>query len=583
MDHVLGRLFGRVAVLAVGHLAVVVDHLPEGDRGRAQRGGIEVVEVAAGDAHEPLEPVAVGQGPFAPALAAEEAEDLAREVAETALPEDVRIAVEGMGRIVALAGADGVGGVDEVAPRAEEALDLGQVLRPAGQFELLGRADHVGPAAQPAPPLHEIALGVLLDAGGIPALGVGVHVLVVVVEGGHVAEFLDAAHGVGQGLVAAALGIGREGVGMAAVVAAFGPAADHEEAFRDAQIPAQMLGDARGLVEGPAHLRRLLGGAVLVHPPRQAGPELHVGGAGQQPGVGLAADLLREGDGQALGRRQVAVGGGDRVPVPRAERGEPDAAGGAAEEDGGGQELARVGQFRAQFGEGIGVVPVQDQGRTPLHQPQHVHVAALVVGGAEGALEGHTAVGRDQQPLAAGHERIAPVGCQDAQGVAQHADVPEALARILEFEGVPGVAQREGHGRALRRGQAQTFRRRLVADEAAREGRRRARRRGALGRPADSGARVHERPAPGARLHVYGESAAGQSNGLCMHGDHSQRSDEGEETKRHGSGHGGIPRDAVVGNRTIGTQTALGNRRGRRSRAVPLWPEPAGVPPGRPE
>ena len=131
MRHVLGRLVGRVSVLAVAGLAVVVDHLPERDHLGPEALGLEVVEGLARHAHQPLEEVAVRQGPLAPALAAEEAEELPGFVAQTDLPGDVVVAADRVLGVEALPRPDGVGRVDEVGPRTEEPLDLGEVLRAA--------------------------------------------------------------------------------------------------------------------------------------------------------------------------------------------------------------------------------------------------------------------------------------------------------------------------------------------------------------------------------------------------------------------------------------------------------------------
>ena len=80
-EQVVGDVIGRTArvvtVLAVADLAVVIDHFPEGNHDGAQGFGLQVVIGPPGDADQPLEEVAVGQGPLATALAAEEAERLA--------------------------------------------------------------------------------------------------------------------------------------------------------------------------------------------------------------------------------------------------------------------------------------------------------------------------------------------------------------------------------------------------------------------------------------------------------------------------------------------------------------------------
>ncbi len=293
----------------------MIHHLPEGNHRRAEFRRVEVVEVLPRHARKPLEEVAVRQGPFPAALAAEDSEQLPGFVAQADLPGDVVVAADRMIRIGALARTDGIRRVDEVAPRSEQPLDLRQVLRPHGQFDLLRRADHVRPAAQPPPALDQGAVGLLLDHRRIPALRVAVHVLVVVVQAGHVVERLDPPHRVGQCLVSTTLRVGGQVVGMPAVVASLGPAADHEQAAADPHVAMQVLGDRRGLVERPPHADRLLGGALLVHPPRQARPELEVGSADHPFHVRVPLDLLTQRHRLAFLLGNAAVAGGQRVPV----------------------------------------------------------------------------------------------------------------------------------------------------------------------------------------------------------------------------------------------------------------------------
>ena len=106
-------------------------------------------------------------------------------------------------------GPDGVGRVDEIALGLEEPADLRQVLRPHSQFQLLGCAHHPRAAPEPASTFLRVSGAVLFDIAQVKTLGVGVHVLHVIVKAAHVAEFLNTADGVGKGLIAAALGVGR--------------------------------------------------------------------------------------------------------------------------------------------------------------------------------------------------------------------------------------------------------------------------------------------------------------------------------------------------------------------------------------
>jgi hypothetical protein len=89
MRYVLRRLVGRVFVLAVARLAIVIDHLPERDHVGSEALRLEVVKGLSHHAHQPFEEVAMRQGPLPPALAAEQAKQLAGFVAQTNLPGDV--------------------------------------------------------------------------------------------------------------------------------------------------------------------------------------------------------------------------------------------------------------------------------------------------------------------------------------------------------------------------------------------------------------------------------------------------------------------------------------------------------------
>ena len=151
---------------------------------------------------------------------------------------------------------------------------------------------------------------------GIPALGVAVHVLVVVVQAGDVAEGLDPPHRRGQALVAAALGIGRQVVGMPAVVAALGPAADDEQAAAKCRGPFAGV-RRRAAASSNVQWTRTDSSLVLSSFIRRARQvqSFTFAAPDEQLRVRIAADLLPQRHGQPLLLGHSPIAGGHRVPV----------------------------------------------------------------------------------------------------------------------------------------------------------------------------------------------------------------------------------------------------------------------------
>jgi len=443
---VLPRLLSAVAVLAVADLAVVIDHLEERNHGRAQLLGLEVVVVPPAYADQSFEEVAVGQRPLAPALAAEEAEHISRVVAQADFPRDIVVASDRMVRVEAFPRPDGVRRVDEVAPGRKKLANRRQVLGPLGQLQLLRRTDHVGPAAQPAPAGDQGAVAVLLDESRVPALGVPVHVLHVVVQTGDVIQCLHAPDRIGQRLVAATLGVGRKVVGVPAVVAALGPAAHHEEATVELHVVVQVFGNPGRLVKRPADLDRLLSGAVLVHPARQTGPQLGVRCADHSFEVLVPLDLLAQRCREPPLAGVLPVRSRDVVPIAASQGHQPQDLGAAPHLERR-RQLAALGlPFRdrtLQFGKHVGIVPRHDQRRASLDQAQHVHVAALVVRGAEGLLENPVSIGRHQQALPARDDHVAVVVARDRQGIVKYANRRVVRALVANLQRLATVHQCE--------------------------------------------------------------------------------------------------------------------------------------------
>lgn len=307
------------------------------------------------------------------------------------------------------------------------------------------------PPSQP-PTLDERAVGPLFDHVRVPTLGVVVHVLIVVVQAGDVAEPLDAPDRVGQGVVAAALRIGRQVVRMAAVITAFGPSAKDEQAAGNPQVFVQVLGDLRRLVERPPDLDRLLLRAVLAHAPGQAGPKLDVRRPEHRLGMRVASHPVAHRHGQSLLLGQAAVGSGERVPIATADGRQTDRPGGTPKDELAGDPLPIrlvLDQHALHFGEHVGIVPTDHQSRPAFEQAEHVHVAAFVVRRAEGVLEGHAAVGRNQEPLAARHHHAAGLLVGHGQGVVQHADVAQFVAFVAKDQRTAVVDKFKHHRGAV--------------------------------------------------------------------------------------------------------------------------------------
>ena len=107
------------------------------------------MEAAATHSDQPLEEIAVRQGPFAAALTPEEAEGLPRQFAQLDLRGDVLLPADRVLGVEALLRAGRVGGVDEVTGWLESLADRRQVLRPRRQLDLL-RVRRPGRRVRPA-------------------------------------------------------------------------------------------------------------------------------------------------------------------------------------------------------------------------------------------------------------------------------------------------------------------------------------------------------------------------------------------------------------------------------------------------
>ncbi len=182
------------------------------------------------------------------------------------------------------------------------------------------RADHVRPAPHPPAALNQRPVGPFLDQRRIPAFGVAVHVLVVVVQAGDVAQGLDPLDGGGQLVVATTLRIGGQVIGVTAVVASFGPPAHGEQTTGEAQIAVKVLGDLCSLLEAPMHGDRLLLVALLVHSPGQASPQFDVGSPDHPLRVRVAADLVPQRDSQPFFLGNSPITGRQHIPVSPAQR-----------------------------------------------------------------------------------------------------------------------------------------------------------------------------------------------------------------------------------------------------------------------
>jgi hypothetical protein len=134
MSDIFGCFVCRIAVLAVTYLTIMIDHLEKGyDRGSKVL-WFEVMKILASNSHKALKKVAVGKCPLASALAAEYSKLFTGVVAETNLPGDIIISVDGMVRVVALTRPNSVRRIDEITPGREQFINGREVLRTLGQL-----------------------------------------------------------------------------------------------------------------------------------------------------------------------------------------------------------------------------------------------------------------------------------------------------------------------------------------------------------------------------------------------------------------------------------------------------------------
>ena len=109
-------LLGLVAVLAIAYLAVMIDHLKEGNNRSADILGFKVVVVLSTYGHESLEEITVRQCPLTAALTAEDSKYFPAVIAQANLPCDVAVSLDRMIGIKAFTRSNRVGRIDKVAP-----------------------------------------------------------------------------------------------------------------------------------------------------------------------------------------------------------------------------------------------------------------------------------------------------------------------------------------------------------------------------------------------------------------------------------------------------------------------------------
>ena len=85
-----------VAVLAIAYLAVVIDHLEEGNNRSTDFFRLKAMVVCTSNGNESFEEIAVGQRPLPAAFTAENSKHLSGVVAQANLPADVAVSIDWM-------------------------------------------------------------------------------------------------------------------------------------------------------------------------------------------------------------------------------------------------------------------------------------------------------------------------------------------------------------------------------------------------------------------------------------------------------------------------------------------------------
>ena len=151
--------------------------------------------------------------------------------------------------------------------------------------------------------------------------------------------------------------------------------------------------------------------------------------------------------------------------------------------------------YRAlQLRPNVGVVPGDRQRRSLLGKSEHVHVAAFVLRGAEGLLEGYAAIGRNEQALATRYDHHAFLLGSDGQGIVQQADVGQVLPLIANLQPTAVVDQFQRHRGTALLAEPHFASRRRTFVKTFFEGLGRSRPRRAFRRPANPGDLIDQRP-----------------------------------------------------------------------------------------
>ena len=116
MCDTFGGLLCLIAVFAIAYLAVVIDHLEEGNNRSTDFFRLKAMVVCTSNGNKSFEEIAVGQRPLAAAFTAENPEYFAGIIAQANLPCYVAVSVDGMIGIKAFPRPNRIRRIYKVAP-----------------------------------------------------------------------------------------------------------------------------------------------------------------------------------------------------------------------------------------------------------------------------------------------------------------------------------------------------------------------------------------------------------------------------------------------------------------------------------
>ena len=348
----------------------------------------------------------MGNSPFASILATEDSEEVAGIIAELGTPVDVAIVINRVRAVIAFHGAAGIGRIDEIGAGLGDFEHFGQILRTFREVDRGFGAGQISAAAIPDTAGLDALIGILGEIFLIPARGVLIHILVVIVQAGGIAGILDSPDRFTELPIAAAFGCRGQNIRMLIVVASVDPAAHAEEDVIHLEIILQMLGHFAGLFKGPVDDGMFLFLAGFIHFAIEHAPEFEIGRAPEILAQAVLLGLYRPGDVEAdlLGHLGF-ISSGDLVVITLTAGIETESAGVFLLDNRGAQGLLAFGiDFALQTQGGIAVIPGEESGGVILGEAPEADVAAFVGAVAKLTLENFTGIGRDKHTGTGRHQ-----------------------------------------------------------------------------------------------------------------------------------------------------------------------------------